>query len=507
MKHIKKYNARKGFGKADEPLTEEYESNGIYAGDGINGSKVGDFKCKFCPTAGPFMSLTAVDAHIKGKKHQKVVSPEPEPEVEDKGPPKDPFEDHLWNLPDYVLLASGTLTCQLCNSKSTTIKQMHAHLGGNAHAKKCRSEKKDDIIYVKERDRLEVLSSGRPVVRTGYKRPKASNEKKVEATSVNTSAPDASATGGGSGTSSALPDGWEEHQDPEGFPYFFNMTTQASTWDWPLVSEEAASAASSSKAATPSGGDLAAGVAGQTAVSGAGGATSSRAAAADRTSQGGSGTSSALPDGWEEHQDREGLTFYYNARTKASTWDRPLVSQEAASAASSSKAATPSGGDLAAGVAGQTAVSGAGGATSSRAAAADRLSQQGDLLLRDNLGRRSQPQQAHQQQQQENTDQQQQQQQQPQHHQQTQRQQQEHHRGQHQQNQQYQQREQQKPEQKWHQQQQLQPPPPTQQQSQQLPPGWRIEFHEGKPYYFDAETEESSWQPVPPYVHQAWGKR
>lgn len=275
QKHKKNMEARRNLGvdgKGDvEELSEEYTVQGIVAGDGLNGIQRGEYKCSICD-AGPFNALCTADAHIRSKRHQKNVAPPPEPTPSGVAETKDPFEDHMWNFPDYVKLEDGMLTCTICPSKAAAVMNMRMHLGGNTHARKCRAAKVDEILYIKERDRLELMRNGQPVVRSGHKMPKPGSkaaEKPVEkqvsekqvsqaiakdvekvatpsksgndAISVGGNG-DAGATGENAVTmtpsaTDSLPSGWEEYIDTQtGASYYYNAARQISQWEHPQQS-------------------------------------------------------------------------------------------------------------------------------------------------------------------------------------------------------------------------------------------------------------------------------
>jgi hypothetical protein len=263
--HKKNLEARLG-GDGNGPvgdLPEEYTMQGIVAGDGLNGIQRGEYKCVICD-AGPFNALVTADAHIQSKKHQKNIAPPVEPAPSVDAAKTDPFEDHLWNLPDYVTLEGGMLTCTICPSKAGAVLPMRMHLGGNAHAKKCRSMQLDEILYVKERGRLELFRNGKPVVRSGYKAPKHGSKTvagTVEQGRSQTTAPEparvatpsqwgSDAIGDGgihdvgfagdvAATAAAsddgiLPSGWEELVDTQtGASYFYNAAMEISQWERP----------------------------------------------------------------------------------------------------------------------------------------------------------------------------------------------------------------------------------------------------------------------------------
>jgi len=287
-------------------LPEEYIVQGIIAGDGLNGIQRGEYKCAICDS-GPFNSLVAADAHIKSKKHQKNTAPPPEPappvDAVD-APKKDPFEDHMWNFPDYVTLEAGMLTCTICPSKAAAVLPMRMHLGGNAHAKKCRSINVDEILYIKERDRLELFRNGQPVVRSGYKVPKHGSKAvgvAVEKRRSHASAPEAAQVAtpsqrdsdaidvsgsdeidavGEVAVSEALPDaanlpyGWEELIDMQtGASYFYNAERKISQWEHPQQSPQQ--------------------------------------------------SFPRLPPGWEVAWDEQGKQYYADLESQTSQWEAP----------------------------------------------------------------------------------------------------------------------------------------------------------------------------------------
>ena len=43
-------------------------------------------------------------------------------------------------------------------------------------------------------------------------------------------------------------------------------------------------------------------------------------------------TGGVLPAEWEEHQDEDGTPYFYNVRTRRTTWSRPKASNGCASA-------------------------------------------------------------------------------------------------------------------------------------------------------------------------------
>lgn len=235
--HQKKMQNKRGFAFSangePEELPDEYVVQGIICGDGLNELRVGEYKCILC-NAGPFNNLQSIDSHLQSKKHIKMSNPQPEPAPqEEEVEKKDPFEDHMWNFPDYVTLESGVLTCTLCTSKATAVAPMHLHLGGDKHAKRCRSTGNDELIYIKERSRLEVMSTGMPVVRTGFKAPKRGSSSGSKAGTSSSKIPSEKGVAG-QAQKSALPEGWEQYTDTQsGCAYFYNPSTKVSQWERP----------------------------------------------------------------------------------------------------------------------------------------------------------------------------------------------------------------------------------------------------------------------------------
>jgi len=172
-KHRKKLEVQRNDGKdlaandhqpAPGELEEKYVINCIIAGDGIRPEcKLGEYKCELC-SDGPFNSLCTVDAHIGSKKHMKAMQPDAE---------------MTWNMPDYVTVEDGSLFCRLCSLKVKGVVPMFMHLGGNQHAKQCKSQQQEQIWYNKDRQRLERLDTGRPVVRRGCEAPRRPDAKKA----------------------------------------------------------------------------------------------------------------------------------------------------------------------------------------------------------------------------------------------------------------------------------------------------------------------------------------
>jgi len=180
--------------------------------------------------------------------------------------------DALWNMPDYVTIyhEDQILICTLCEAKSNAIHPMYMHLNGDKHAKKCRHSDEDEIIWVKERDRMEVLATGCPVVRTGYTLPRKEKsaadvdvddnllptrgEAPVAATPtvIDTLVDDVQATCEVSMDSprvveeiaaddgaKPLPPGWSEYFDESNGCYYYHCAVQGITqWERPVMNAE-----------------------------------------------------------------------------------------------------------------------------------------------------------------------------------------------------------------------------------------------------------------------------
>mmetsp|Transcript_117723 Transcript_117723/g.262974 ORF Transcript_117723/g.262974 Transcript_117723/m.262974 type:complete len:621 (-) Transcript_117723:95-1957(-) len=240
-KHVKKLATLRGEttqATNTEVLTEELIQQGIVAGDGVNKIPLGQFKCTRCD-AGPFTSVALIDAHLKSKKHQKAMNPAPEPVVAEKEV-KDPFSHGLWNLPDYVSVEGKELVCTLCASKAPALLQMCMHLGGDKHARKCRSMGHDEILFVKERGRIEVMRTGKALVRTGFTAPKGAKGPVPVPGAEGKDQEEEEAAGPGALAAAQdvpptqLPEGWEEFRDANsGNVYYHNRTTQVTQWDRP----------------------------------------------------------------------------------------------------------------------------------------------------------------------------------------------------------------------------------------------------------------------------------
>jgi len=113
---------------------------------------------------------------------------------------------------------------------------------------------------------------------------------------------------------------WEEVTTPDGRKYYFNAETNETSWEKPHTEP----------AASPVGG----------------GSRWRAAASATKELAAGSKAITAL-EGWEKLKTADGKTYYYNDRTKETSWDKPKISKAALQAsrqAAETEAAAPGGG-------------------------------------------------------------------------------------------------------------------------------------------------------------------
>ncbi len=133
--------------------------------------------------------------------------------------------------------------------------------------------------------------------------------------------------------SGALPEGWREHSDEDGNLYYFHELSKLTSWTRPTAPSDATA---SPKLRTPAARSRAA------PTSGGGGSVGVRYTAASPEEEAdqitirvdhlvgtwqhatpGPERAAALPPGWEEHHDEEGVPYYYQPRSRRTTWSRP----------------------------------------------------------------------------------------------------------------------------------------------------------------------------------------
>eukprot|EP00927_Polykrikos_kofoidii_P085266 TRINITY_DN922_c0_g1_i1.p1 TRINITY_DN922_c0_g1~~TRINITY_DN922_c0_g1_i1.p1 ORF type:complete len:584 (+),score=89.85 TRINITY_DN922_c0_g1_i1:115-1866(+) len=228
-------------------LPPEYEAQGIVAGDGCNGAQFGEYRCKIC-NAGPFTAKITVDAHVGSKKHQKALMPAAEATSTVKGDlMKQTYEDILWNLPDYVLVHEGAiLECTLCSARMNSLTKMHIHIDSSQHVNKCCASQKEEVLYNPSKGLIEVLSTGKPVVRQGFTQPRREQKSVRVAEGVAADCALRRESEKDVGTpptcedaeqrgkpAVALPPGWCEAFDQDGKVYYADMQTRVSQWTLP----------------------------------------------------------------------------------------------------------------------------------------------------------------------------------------------------------------------------------------------------------------------------------
>jgi hypothetical protein len=158
-------------------------AHGLVEAESEPGSTGKSYRCALCP-AGPFTAIEMINMHLRSKKHKSKVAAAAELDRISKDGPTvvaDPFAQGRWNLPDYVQEVNGnSLVCTLCNSQAAALLPMRMHLGGDKHARKCRGSGYKELLYVEERQRLEEKTTGRPVVRSGFRMPPDSDTDEEE---------------------------------------------------------------------------------------------------------------------------------------------------------------------------------------------------------------------------------------------------------------------------------------------------------------------------------------
>lgn len=238
-KHMKKMSQLHGTDEASvmPELPDEWVQQGIVLGDNLNGAQVGEYKCTVCNKVCPHKNN--MEQHLVSNKHKAaIMPPSADADKKDSETAKDPFEDGMWNMPDYVQLEEALLVCTLCNSKAPTCAMMLRHLGGNGHAKKCRHHQHPEIIFLQEKGVVEEVDSGRRVVRTGFKAPSRRREK--EASTVSSKTSPAQGAQGAQEKPKPLRKGWFEAVDSySGKSYYYCRVSGETTWERPEEEEDA----------------------------------------------------------------------------------------------------------------------------------------------------------------------------------------------------------------------------------------------------------------------------
>ena len=300
--HRMKVDAMNGVNEEEVcTLADDYIEKGIITGDNLNGTLAGQFKCLIC-NAGPFVNLQTVDAHLGSNRHlKKVAAAEQGASKKDDSEPVDKFAESLWNLPDYVVQEDNTLTCTLCNSAKPflALEPLLRHLGSHKHAKACRENRHEEIMFIKERKRLEYIESGKAVIRYGHTKPTKSLsrtrrwvDKVPPEPSMHT--PSCRSQNMASASSYALPEGWEPYKDPNTDQvYYWHVPSETMSWTRP---DPPCNAATEEMIANP--------------------------CPMPPTSK----VSRPLPGGWEEFTEpASGIAYYYHAATARTQWEQPTA--------------------------------------------------------------------------------------------------------------------------------------------------------------------------------------
>jgi len=126
------------------------------------------YRCAVCD-AGPFLDLQSVRQHVNGRQHQRRSTP---PAAAAAEPAAQPVAarvglqpEDLEGLPGYVDLWAGELMCALCATKANNLRTMYQHICSERHSKACRKMGRPELVFVQERGRLEELETGLPVCR------------------------------------------------------------------------------------------------------------------------------------------------------------------------------------------------------------------------------------------------------------------------------------------------------------------------------------------------------
>ena len=114
----------------------------------------------------------------------------------------------------------------------------------------------------------------------------------------------------------ALPAGWEEQADADGYAFFFNLVTGGTQWERPTADQaepaDAVAAAAAAAAAGAAAGAEGEGEAGDVADGGAGGG-------------GDGGGEVVLPEGWVAVAAEDGSVYYWHDATQEASWEVPAA--------------------------------------------------------------------------------------------------------------------------------------------------------------------------------------
>lgn len=308
--HLKQVKERLGLTEETMPkIPDEWGAQGIVVGDGCNGMQVGEFKCHICDAKVAFENIAS---HLTSKKHQKnMQAPEANAgEAEEIGPEaaKQALEKHKWNLPDYVGICEEpllVLQCSICQPPVVvqSVQSMFFHLGSDKHAKKCKQIGEPEIIYVKERQQLEDLDTGKPIVRAHHKAPKRSKAKTPgaaaaeggEASRASSASTAASLRDVDDAMARALhpPEGWQAYMDPaSGRPYYYHEATEVYQWEYPEAPQPVLEQVPEQAPAQ-----------------------AQRPAPAEPRYE--------LPPGWYDLSEAEGMRYYADVENEVSRWEPP----------------------------------------------------------------------------------------------------------------------------------------------------------------------------------------
>ncbi|CAM9473589.1 unnamed protein product [Ectocarpus sp. 6 AP-2014] len=132
--------------------------------------------------------------------------------------------------------------------------------------------------------------------------------------------------GGGGGAGGPLPEGWKEIKDPNsGSTYFWNKSSNATSWVRPVVPPHEAPEPERGGAGKGGGPGPAGSGPGESSSRSDGGVRNGGGSAASSTGEGGGdSTPPPLPAGWKEIKDpKSGGVYFWNKAKGATTWVRP----------------------------------------------------------------------------------------------------------------------------------------------------------------------------------------